>query len=67
MRSWRDGSDNAAMLTRTGVDGGGETDELNNHLTAFSPNGAIPALYTCEEDPPPLPRSGVPAGSGALH
>ena len=36
--------------------------------TAFSPNGAIPALYTCEgkDISPPLAWSGVPAGTRSL-
>ena len=36
--------------------------------TAFSPNGAIPALYTCEgkDLSPPLAWSGVPAGIRSL-
>ena len=36
--------------------------------TAFSPIGAIPALYTCEgkDISPPLAWSGVPAGTRSL-
>jgi Raf kinase inhibitor-like YbhB/YbcL family protein len=36
--------------------------------TAFSPNGAIPTLYTCERKDlsPPLAWSGVPAGIRSL-
>ena len=36
--------------------------------TAFAPNGAIPALYTCEGEDlsPPLAWSGVPAGTKSL-
>ena len=38
---------------------------LNITSTAFAPNGAIPARYTCEGDDasPPLAWSGAPAGT----